>query len=217
MNHEIILKHSCIKITNYTMGDCEQLEGYFTLFNPVNHCQYFKGLIYDEDKRELILPRGLDVYLLERLFNTEAQIDYTFDDYDLVDPIMIKYMPRDDNQKTTLRFVLGEGEYKANKRKSQICVNNNTGTGKTYVGSMLLAYTLIKTIVISSTTGILDQWVDRMTEYTDLEKRDICIIKGSGTINRLLHSNNINKYTITHNNCAISCIYELEKNKIIIK
>lgn len=196
MNRRLILKHTSIHITNYDMGDCPTLENYFKIYDPLTHTKYFKALIYDEEKRELILPRGLDIYLLESLLGVEATIDYEYDKYDTIDPIMIRYLPRDDNQKLTLRFILGEGEYSNNKRKSQLCVNNNTGTGKTYVGSMMMAYNLYKTIVIASTTGILEQWIDRMEEYTDISRNDICIIKGAPTINRLMSTNGNDRYKI---------------------
>lgn len=192
---KIILKHTSIHITDYTLGDCPTLEGYFTLYDPVTHSQYTKGIIYDEDNKILILPRGLDIYILERLLNAEAEIDYSYNEFDCVEPIMIKMLPRDEGQKQTLRFALGEGEYKHNKRKSQICINNNTGTGKTYVGSMVIAYTLYRSIIIAANIGVLTQWVERLKTYTDISDKDICLIKGAGTIRRLRH-NGGDKYKI---------------------
>lgn len=188
MGRRLILKHTSIHVTDYNMGDCESLEGYFKLFDPVTHSIYYKGIIFDKENKELILPRGLDIYFLENLLGVEAEIDYDYTPYDIVDPIMIKFMPRDDDQKLTLRFILGEGEYVNNKRKSQLCVNNNTGSGKTYVGSMMIAYNLYKTIVIASTNGILEQWVDRLKYFTDLTDNDICLISGTPVINRLINT-----------------------------
>lgn len=186
MSRRLILKHTSIHVTDYTKGDCETLENYFRLYDPITHSNYYKGIIFDEENHEMILPRGLDIYLLEGLLGVQSEIDYNYNSYDLVEPIMIKFLPRDDNQKLTLRFILGEGEYKNNKRKSQLCVNNNTGSGKTYIGSMMIAYNLYKTIVIASTNGILEQWVDRLKYFTDLTDNDICLINGTPVINRLL-------------------------------
>lgn len=184
--HKIVVKHSCIIINDYTPGDCTKLEGYFTLFDRTTHSKYTKGIIYDEKTKQLRLPRGLDVYILESLFQCQAMIDMNCDEYETIDQILMRYTPRDDNQKKTLRFILGKDEYRHNETKSQLCVNNNTGSGKTYVASAMIAVTLLKTIVISSTRGILSQWVDRLTEYTNVDPRDICIISGTGMINRLL-------------------------------
>ena len=200
MSRRLILKHTSIHVTDYKMGDCESLENYFKLYDPVAHTKYYKGVIFDEEKHEMILPRGLDVYLLENHLGVEAEIDYDYSPYDLVEPIMIKYLPRDDDQKLTLRFILGEGEYTNNKRKSQLCVNNNTGSGKTYVGSMMIAYTLYKTIVIASTNGILEQWSDRLKYFTDLTDKDICMVNGSPVINRLLQTgaDRFKVFLVTH-------------------
>ena len=196
MSRRLILKHTSIHITDYKFGDLPQLENYFKLYDPVTHSVYYKGIIYDEAKSELILPRGLDIWLLEEIAGVKAEVDYHYSNFEKVDPIMIRFKPRDDAQKMTLRFVLGEGEYKNNQKKAQICVNNNTGSGKTYVGSMLMACSLLKTIVIASTTGILEQWVDRMKHFTDLSDKDICIIKGSPVINRLLKTGGVDRYKV---------------------
>lgn len=195
MSRRIILRHTSILVTEYDKGDCEQLEGYFTLYDPITHSKYIKGIIFDEENRQLILPRGLDIYLIEKLLGVEAEVDYNYNEYDCVEPIMIKLLPRDDMQKQTLRFVLGEGEYKHNQRKSQLCVNNNTGSGKTYVGSMTIAYTLYKTIIIAANIGVLDQWTERLKQYTDITERDICVISGAGTVYRL-YNNGTGKYKI---------------------
>lgn len=197
---KITLKQTSIVIDDYTPGDCQKLEDYFTLFDPITHSEYIKGIIYEPETKKLILPRGLDIYLLEKLFNETAHMDYDSDPYELTDAIMLQKLPKDDNQKQTLRFLLGEGEYKHNKYKAQLCVNNNTGTGKTYVASATIAFTLLRTIMISSTKGIINQWLDRLQSYTDLTKKDVCIIEGSGTIFRLLASDpsRYKMYLVTH-------------------
>lgn len=197
---KITLRQTCVIISDYEPGDCPRLERYFTLFDPITHSEYIKGMIYEPETKNLILPRGLDIYLLESLFNEKAAIEYDGDGYELSEPIMLQKLPRSDEQKQTLRFILGEGEYRQNKYKSQLCVNNNTGSGKTYVASATIAFTLMKSIVISSTRGIINQWVERLQEYTDLTTRDICIIEGSGTIHRLMsnESNRYKVYLVTH-------------------
>lgn len=197
---KITLKQTSIVISDYTPGDCQKLENYFTLYDPVTHSQYIKGMIYDPDSKVLTLPRGLDVYLLETMFNETAHIDYNNDEYSTTEPIMIKKLPRNDSQKETLRFILGEGEYRHNKYKAQLCVNNNTGSGKTYVAAATIAYTLLRSIMISSTKGIINQWLDRLEDYTDMTKSDICIIEGSGTIFRLLKTDpsRYKMYLVTH-------------------
>lgn len=197
---KITLKQTSIVISDYTPGDCQKLEKYFTLFDPITRNGYIKGLIYDPETKVLTLPRGLDIYLLETLFGETASIDYNNDQYSLTEAIMLQKLPKNDNQKETLRFVLGEGNYCHNKYKAQLCINNNTGSGKTYVAAATIAYTLLRSIMISSTKGIINQWMERLAEYTDLTAKDICIIEGSGTIFRLLNTdpNRYKMYLVTH-------------------
>ena len=75
MSRRLILKHTSIHVTDYTMGDCETLENYFKLYDPITHTKYFKGIIFDEEKHEMILPRGLDIYFLENHLGVQAEID----------------------------------------------------------------------------------------------------------------------------------------------
>ena len=190
MAYKIVLQQTRILINDYTPGDAPRLEKYFTLYDPVIHTSYTKGIIYDKDTKQLILPRGLDIYLLEEIFGAVAHTDMTNDAYETTDPILLKKLPRDDDQCKTLRFILGEGEFHRNKYKSQLCVNNSTGSGKTYVASATIAYTLYRSIVISANAGIINQWVERLQEYTDITPKDICIIRGQGVINRILATDN---------------------------
>ena len=59
---KIIVKNTCIKITDYEFGSHPDLEKYFLMFNPTNHQYYYQGLFYDTENRTLYLPRGIDVY-----------------------------------------------------------------------------------------------------------------------------------------------------------
>ena len=75
--------------------------------------------------------------------------------------------------------MLGKKEYKATSTKSQLSVNLNTGKGKTYVSIATFAYTGIKSMIITYSTGWLKQWKEKILEYTNLKEKDICFITGS--------------------------------------
>ena len=53
---------------------------------------------------------------------------------------------------------------------------------------MTIAYTLYKTIIIAANIGVLDQWTERLKQYTDITERDICVISGAGTVYRLYNN-----------------------------
>lgn len=185
---KIIVKHSRIEVNNYELGDCPKLEYFFTIYDPVTHSYYMKGLDYDQNRKVLILPRGLDISWLEFTLNGDAKVDNNYDEFEYVsEPIMIKNMPRDNEQREALRFILGKAEYHNNSAKSQLSINLNTGKGKTYVTVAAISYWLVRSIIIASTKGIINQWKDRIEEYTDIKPREIYIIEGSNSIERLFN------------------------------
>ena len=77
--------------------------------------KYHKVLVtieYDEVNERLYLPRGIDIWFVEKYIGAAAKVDYNHDSYERIGDVYIKYLPRNDVQKESLRFMLGEGEYK---------------------------------------------------------------------------------------------------------
>ena len=200
---KIIIKHSSIVINDYNMGDSAKLEYFFRLYDKITHSYYFKGLEYIEETKTLILPRGIDIYFLEGIFNATSVVDYGNDKFERTRDIMIKYLPKDETQKTALRFIIGEGEYRFTKQKSQLSVNLNTGAGKTYVTIATMAYERVKTAVITSSLDWLDQWRNRIQEYTDITGNEIYMLSGTASIAKLLNGmkdvSKIAIFLISHN------------------
>jgi superfamily II DNA or RNA helicase len=194
--NKIIVKHSSILITNYNLGDCPKLEYFFTIYDRTYHDNFYKAIKYDEENKTLTIPRGVDVFWLENLFQCQAVMDYKHDEFDSIPPVKIKYLPRDDVQKEALRFMLAEGEYKHNRDKSQISVNLNTGAGKTYVTIASIAYTELKSMIITCSLDWLNQWKKCILEYTDIQVNEIYFISGTSSILRLLNRKDMGKYKI---------------------
>lgn len=184
---KIIVKNTCIKITDYEFGSHPDLEKYFLMFNPTNHQYYYQGLFYDTENRTLYLPRGIDVYFVEKIMEQKAIVERNMsDEFDMYDDIMIKTLPRNDVQKEALRFTIGKEEYRDTATKSQLQLNLYTGKGKTYIAIATSAYLGIKSIIITSQSSWLTQWIDRIKQYTNVTDKEIYNIKGSGCIYRLL-------------------------------
>lgn len=185
--NKIVLKRTSIEINNYDLGDSFKLENTFSIYDPVYHARFTKCIHYIPEEKKLIIPRGLDSFWLENIFMEEAYYDSSYDEFDYMnEPVMIKVLPRDNVQKEALRFMLGEGEYIKNKAQSMLSVNLNTGKGKTYVTVATIAYMSIKSIIIASSVDWLNQWRDRILEYTDIKSNEICFISGSANINKLI-------------------------------
>lgn len=185
---KLIVKNTCLVIEDYDFGQCQKMENYFRLFNLNTHSIYYEGIYYDKNNRRLYLPRGIDIWFVEKLLNVEAVVEVNqYDKFDKYDDMLIKYLPRDDVQKETLRFMLGKEEYRDTATKSQLSVNLNTGKGKTYVSIGTITYFGIKSIIITYSKEWLSQWKERIIEYTNITSREIFTITGSGSIYRLLN------------------------------
>jgi hypothetical protein len=192
---KIIVKHSRIEIHNYEMGDCRKLEYIFSIWKPVEHKTIIKAIEYDRERKVLTIPRGVDVSYIENLFQCDAVMDRKCDEFVDREPIPIKYLTRDEDQLKTLKFLLGKDEYYYTKTKSQLSVNNNTGTGKTFVAVASICFTGRRAIIITSNIDWLNQWREKIKEYTPLTDNDIYTITGAGSINKILTKDPL-QYTI---------------------
>jgi superfamily II DNA or RNA helicase len=186
MSSKIQLRQSSIVINKYTLCDMPQLEYMFSLWNDITFSSYFKGMEYKEDTQQLILPRGIDVPMLENMFQSYASIDRNVDKYDHIEPSKMKYMPRDDIQKRAIAFMYGVKEYDFTKKYSQLALNLNTGKGKTYCSIAVTTLYKMRSIFIMNSSGWIEQWKNCIMEYTNTSSDEIYIIEGSGSIVRLL-------------------------------
>lgn len=194
----IKVRNSCIIVEDYHLGDCVPLERNFQVYDMITHRYNTVGMYYDEVNNRLYLPRGLDIwkiqnYLGERSFDPEP-----CDRYYQIPDMLIKYKPRDDQQKEALRFMIGVNEYGSNANEPQISVNLNTGKGKTYCSIATIAYMRIKSIIITGSNTLLSQWKSNIIEYTNLSEKDIFWLDGSTTMNMV-----INKHSVKAKNASI--------------
>ena len=201
---KVLVRNTSIVLQDYTLGEYPELERYFTLYDPMTHSYNIMGMKYDEDKRELYLPRGMDTRLLQMFLDNDGdmQVEYNSDPYEKTQPIAIKYLPRDDVQKEALEFVLGKGSYYNNNNHTQLSLNLRTGKGKTYVAIAALSYLSVKSIIIATNKEWLVQWKNCFTEYTNISEKEVLIIQGSVGIFKILKGiTDVSKYKtfmITH-------------------
>lgn len=209
MNNKITVTNTAIIINDYTPGDCPVLERNFLIFDPICHNLNPMGMYYDEETKRLYLPRGIDLYYVEKLIKESSAYydvsigkEYPYKYRHIQEKIMMKYAPKDDRQVETLKFALCLEQYEQNSNRSQFSINLNTGAGKTYCALATIAYLGIRSIIITSQKGILDQWGDRIHEYCNIDDSELVMLKGSDILNRIYHgkSNLMNRsiYFITH-------------------
>ena len=187
------VKSTSIVVNNYTIGDIPQLEKCFRIWNPTKHrYEYHEILYYNEEKKQLYLPRGMDISLIERLVGHKAVIanTYSINNYQIYKDIKLKYPPKNDVQKEALRFMVGLKPYQATQDRTQLILNLTTGKGKTYISIATIAYTGIKSIVITSSVEWLNQWRERIIYFSNIKDREIYTISGGSSIRYLLNNNN---------------------------
>lgn len=195
---------SSITIYNYTLGECPRLERQFQVWNMAYHRYDFFALSYDADDKILYLPRGMDISFCQNVLSipTAEIIWIKANEYDTYDNIKMKYKPRDDRQKQVLRFMLGINEYEKNAYQSMLMVSSTTGFGKSFCSIYTMAYTKIKTVIITYAVTILKQWKGYILEYTNLHDEDIYLISGADSIRMLMQNkskyNRSKIYLVTH-------------------
>lgn len=185
--YKIIVKNTSIVVNDYEFNDCPKLENQFRIYDMISHSSYYLGLHYDADAKKLYLPRGIDIWYVEKLLNEDAYIEKNmYNPFDRFTDIRAKYLPRDDDQMKASRFMIGTGEYMETQTKSQLQLNLNTGKGKTYCAIATMAVLGIKSIVITDAVSVLMQWKANILDYTNMTPKSIYYIDGSGSIVRVL-------------------------------
>lgn len=187
--YNIEIRHTSIVVDNYVRGDIVPLERYLQTYDKGRFCYNDVAFYIDHKNNKLYLPSGIQYWLLEKNFRYNGTISkkYSPDNYMKVNQIRLKTKPRDDTQREAINFCIGDGKYDVNRRSSQLFLNLNTGKGKTYVTIAVSAFFSIKTAILMYAQSWIQQWRDRILEYTDTKNDEIYTIIGSFSIQRLLN------------------------------
>jgi len=195
MMTKIIIYRTHIEITDYMMGDCPIVEKTFSIYDMTYHKRFPKGMLYDKERKVLMLPRGINIGFLERVFQVEPIIDSTVDPIGDIGEVMLRYKPRDEDQKEAIKFMLSMDKYFRNEHATMMSVNLNTGKGKTYCAIAVAAFLRIRSIVITDSIGWLDQWKKFFMEYTDIKEEEIYMISGAPSLMKL-YNRDMTKYKV---------------------
>ena len=169
----ILIKRSHLQVTDYQWNDSRSLEFKFSVYNLGTREYEYKAMDWNGETKTLYLPRGMDIRMVETLTRSKAVIDKSCDEWDKIGKVMIKYLPKNEIQQKTIRFILGLGDYDYTAGYSQLSINLMTGKGKTYVAIASMAYEETRFMVITSIRGWLQQWAEKALEYTDFTPKNI--------------------------------------------
>lgn len=185
MDNTIKVKHTSIVVPNYNLGDSEKLENMLSVWNDVYFRHDNVGFSYNEEKKELLLPRGLDLNYLENHFQRPLSMEYKADPSEQAS-YKLKVEPRSDIQRKSISFLLGEGDFAYTKKHSQLTLNLDTGDGKTYCVIAALTFMRTKSMIISHKDNIKSQWKESILKMTNIDEKYIFNIDGSATIKKIL-------------------------------
>lgn len=184
---KIVVRNTAIIINDYNMGDSEPLENIFKIWNPTYHRFDTWGFFFDKDNHKLYLPSGLDLWKVRSYFGERYFKREDHHPYQEISNIQLKYKPRDEKQLEALKFTCGIDQYADNLNCSQLSINLPTGKGKTYISIATMAFYKMKTVIITASNTLLNQWEGEIKTYTNLKKEDIMHISGSDMINMILN------------------------------
>jgi len=177
---KIIANFSHYIISNYKKGEYYTLEKMLSVFDGRRYKAVPIGMIYDDDKNELRIPRGFSSDKLSNITGRDVKvIDKPFP-FDKIDIELYK-QPRETLQIKIIAFLCGLGKYEYTKKHSQVFCDLNTGKGKTYCAIATISYFKSKTIIFtpSRISKVADQWYESILEYTNKKEKDILVVKGS--------------------------------------
>lgn len=186
-NVSIEVYNTCIQLVGYEINDCIEVQQLFCVYDKALNQYFNKAMWYDVKHKILTLPRSMDIDWLAKKLNTVPNFHTSWDPYDDKLEINLKYQPRNELQLKAIKFILGKDEYADTAKYPQLGVNLNTGAGKTFVTIFSTAYLGMRSIMITSSTGWIEQWKERILEYTDTKPSEIYIITGRTSIAMILN------------------------------
>ena len=210
MRNEKIIRvfHTHIEVTPYELGENPAVEKMASIwlkaeyrYDPVG---YF---IYNDT---LYLPRGFNVYALEKQFDSKAYVMSTYMPFNKIKKAKMTKPPRDDIQKAAIDFLTANGKYKDNVGYSQLGLLLDTGEGKTYSTVHSLIKLGMKAIIITHMSKIRNQWMNTFHEMTTVNPNRILMISGPNEAIKLTMSNDAKNYDFFFVNHRTLMLYARE-------
>ena len=187
----IVEKSGYISIPNYKFHDSELLENMLSEFNELSFKKEYYGLSYDGETEELRIPSGFGVYRLEKILKEHCTHEVNETDFRSLN-IELEVYPRDFIQEEIIEKFM-------KTKKSQFCINANTGIGKTYCAINCAVKLNMVTIIICHSSKLQNHWKEKILHYTNISPESIATIDSSAKMVKAIKEPNKYKiFVITH-------------------
>ena len=194
---------SRIKIFPYHKGDSPTLERKLSLFDYRTHELTITAYLISVRDECIYVPRGFGITEIQKLLESDNYYDTRIicdNFYPPNNTIDIRFKPgigaKDEHQIDSVSFLV-----KDFPDSDQKFLNIDTGFGKTFCSikaSSLLGY---RTMVVIDKSGLMNQWISKIKEYTYCKDDDICIIQGRDSLESAI-INGENKIRYKYYICA---------------
>lgn len=197
---EVLIRvfHTHIEVYPYSKGDKPRLEKYLSKYDRVTHS--FIPMCYYILNDVLYMPRGVQIGLLVKEFNTTPVVVRNYDKFELIEHGESTLKPKSNIQAQGMDFLTCDNEFKKNHLYSQFSLNLDTGDGKTYAAVTAILKLKIKAIIITHQEKLKNQWIQTLLTKTTLPPQKILDIEGSNIIESILNG------TLDPSNYDIFCI-----------
>lgn len=195
--YEIRVFHTHIEVFPYNYDEVPRIEKMLSKYDTVTH-SYVEIGFYIKDSI-LYLPRGINLSLLQNLFQTTPTIISHCDDYKSLLGVHMTADPRDRIQKESIDFLTSKNTFSNGIYKSQFGLNLDTGDGKTFTMISAIIQMKMRAIIITHKTKLKEQWKDEFLSKTDIEEERILDITGSSTIEKIMKNDvDADIYIVNH-------------------
>lgn len=185
LRRQIFAYHTHIEVFPYERGENRAIEESYSVFDPV----FYKmtPIAYTVIDNRLYLPRGTNLYLLEKAFGAEPVV---IKEHDPIKSIKIKptLEPKSRIQEEAVEFLCSEGRFSRGLECSQLSLNLEPGDGKTIASILALAKTYkCRTIVILHQTKLKLQWKNEFLKASNIDESKIVDIVGSSSMEKVIN------------------------------
>lgn len=199
---QIRVYHTHIEVSPYQIGENEKLERILSIWIDAEY--RFDPIAFHIEDDTLYIPRGINIFMLEREFQSTAFIVNTPDDYKTIRGVHMTVEPRDRIQEESIDFLSSKGKFSNAYKYSQQALILDTGDGKTYTTIHGIINNKMKAMVITHQDKIKTQWINSFKDKTDIEEDRIVNITGSDIIDKIMKGKYLDGYVYLVNHQTIN-------------
>lgn len=176
------------------------------------------GYALDEEHDTLYLHKGVNLDYLRRLLK---DVEFKYDLFDAYKEMNYEFEeafpPKNDDQRSAIRFIAGEKEYSSNINDSQIFLVLTTGFGKSFCGGYGAGVLGMKTLIIVHRDSLRKQWYDSLKELNGYTSKELYLLMNSAELESIANGDtelDYDVYIMTHATFQAACARIKDPEKI---